>query len=327
MERTDRRGGLSVSAAMLMLGAFLVEAVCGWPDWLYRRIRHPVVWIGSLIAALEATLNLDRFSPATCRVLGMLTTLVVVAAATLAACLLVILLPETLVGFAVEVAAASSLLASRSLYCHVLRVTRHLERDDLTGAQQAIGHIVSRDPAELDTAGVTRANLESLAENASDGVIAPLFWGSLLGLPGLTAYKAINTLDSMLGYRTDRLWAFGGFAARLDDVANLIPARLTGGLIALASLRPAAIRVMLRDARNHRSPNAGWPESAMAGALGIRLGGPRVYAGLEAADPWLNAVAPDPGPGDARRGLHLYVRTMLLAALLLLALAVGRAQP
>lgn len=312
---------------MLMLGAFLVEAVCGWPDWLHRRIRHPVVWIGSLISVLEAMLNLDRFSPATRRVLGMLMTLVVVATATLTACLLVALLPETPVGFGAEVAAASSLLASHSLYCHVLRVTQNLERGDLAGARQAVGHIVSRDPTELDTAGVARANLESLAENASDGVIAPLFWGSLLGLPGLTAYKTINTLDSMLGYRTDRLQAFGGFAARLDDAANLIPARLTGSLIALASFRPTAVRVMLRDARNHRSPNAGWPESAMAGALDVRLGGPRVYAGAETADPWLNATAPDPGPSDTRRGLHLYVRTMLLTALVLLALAIGGDQP
>ncbi len=311
---------------MLMLGAFLVEAVCGWPDWLYRRIRHPVVWIGTLISVLEATLNLDRFTPAVRRALGMLTTLVVVTAATLSTCLLVTLLPETPVGLGVEVAVASSLLASRSLYRHVLRVTQHLERGDLAEARQAVGHIVSRDSAKLDTAGVARANLESLAENASDGVIAPLFWGSLLGLPGLTAYKAINTLDSMLGYRTDRLQAFGGFTARLDDAANLIPARLTGGLIALASFRPAAARAMFRDARAHRSPNAGWPESALAGALDVRLGGPRVYAGAETADPWLNATAPDPGPGDTRRGLHLYVRTMLLAALLLLALAVGGAR-
>ena len=315
-----------MSSIMLMSGAFLVEAVCGWPDWLYRRIRHPAVWIGSLISALDAALNLDRFSPSARRALGMLATLVVVAVPTLSAYLLVVLLPETPLGFAVEVTVASSLLASRSLYCHVLRVTQRLEHGDLAGARQAVSHIVSRDPTELDTTGVARANLESLAENASDGVIAPLFWGSLLGLPGLTAYKAINTLDSMLGYRTDRLWAFGGFAARLDDAVNLIPARLTGGLIALASFRPAAVRVMLRDARNHRSPNAGWPESAMAGALGIRLGGPRVYAGTEAADPWLNATAPDPGPGDARRGLYLYVRTMLLAALILLALAVGETQ-
>ena len=316
-----------MSSIMLMLGAFLVEAVCGWPDWLYRCIRHPVIWIGSLISALEATLNLDRFTPAVRRALGMLTTLVVVATATLSACLFVVFLPETPGGFVVEVAAASSLLAGRSLYCHVLRVTQHLEHGDLEEARRAVGHIVSRDPTELDPTGVARANLESLAENASDGVIAPLFWGSLLGLPGLTAYKAINTLDSMLGYRTDRLWAFGGFAARLDDAANLIPARLTGGLIALASFRPAAVRVMLRDAWTHRSPNAGWPESAMAGALGIRLGGPRVYAGAKTADPWLNATAPDPGPDDARRGLYLYMRTMLLAALVLLVLAVGGAQP
>ncbi len=325
MERADRRGGLSVSSATLMLGAFVVEAVCGWPDWLHRRIRHPVVWIGSMISALEATLNLAHFPPAVRRALGTLTTLVVVTAATLTAYLLVVLLPETPVGFAVEVVAAASLLAGRSLYRHVLRVTRHLEHGALEEARQAVGRIVSRDPTELDTTGVARANLESLAENTSDGVIAPLFWGSLLGLPGLTAYKTINTLDSMLGYRTDHLWAFGGFAARLDDAANLLPARLTGGLIALASFRFAAVRVMLRDARNHRSFNAGWPESAMAGALDIRLGGPRVYAGSETAEPWLNAAAPDPGPSDTRRGLRLYVRTLLLATLLLLALVIGGA--
>ena len=313
--------------AALMLGAFLLEAVCGWPDRLYRRIRHPVVWIGALISGLETALNLDRFSSAARRVLGMLTALVVVSAATLSACLLVALLPQTPVGFAVEVIIASSLLATRSLYCHVLHVVQHLEHGDLAGARQAVGRIVGRDPARLDSAGVARANLESLAENASDGVVAPLFWGSLFGLPGLAAYKAINTLDSMLGHRTTRLEAFGGFAARLDDVANLIPARLTGGLIALTSLRSAAIRVMLRDARRHRSPNAGWPESAMAGALGIRLGGPRVYTGELADEPWLNAAAPDPGPTDARRGLHLYVRTMALLGLVLLLVAAGGSAP
>jgi len=309
-----------------MLGAFVLEAACGWPDWLYRRIRHPVVWIGALISGLETALNLDRFPSAARRVLGLLTTLIVVGAATLSACLLVALLPQTLVGFAVEAIIASSLLASRSLYCHVLYVVQHLERGDLAGARQAVGRIVGRDPARLDSAGVARASLESLAENASDGVVAPLFWGSLFGLPGLAAYKAINTLDSMLGYRTARLEAFGSFAARLDDVANLIPARLTGGLIALASLRSAAVRVMLRDARGHRSPNAGWPESAMAGALGIRLGGPRVYVGELVGEPWLNAAAPDPGPEDARRGLHLYVRTLVFVGLglfILFLLAVG----
>ena len=303
-----------------MLGAFLLEAACGWPDWLYRRIRHPVVWIGALISGLETALNLDRFSSAARCALGMLAALIVVGASTLSACLLVALLPHTPVGFAVEVIIASSLLASRSLYRHVLDVVQHLEHSDLTAARQAVGRIVGRDPARLDAAGVARANLESLAENASDGVVAPLFWGSLFGLPGLAAYKAINTLDSMLGHRTERLEAFGGFAARLDDVANLIPARLTGGLIALASLRSAAVRVMLHDARRHRSPNAGWPESALAGALGIRLGGPRVYAGGLADEPWLNAAAPDPGPEDARRGLHLYVRTMAFVGLGLLIL-------
>lgn len=316
-----------MASSALMLGAFLLEAACGWPDWLHRRIRHPVVWIGALISGLGTVLNRDRFSSAARRALGTLTALIVVSASSLSACLLVALLPHTPVGFAAEVIIASSLLASRSLYCHVLCVVQHLEHGDLAGARQAVGHIVGRDPARLDAAGVARASLESLAENASDGVVAPLFWGSLFGLPGLVAYKAINTLDSMLGHRTARLEAFGGFAARLDDVANLIPARLTGGLIELASLRSAAVRAMLRDARRHRSPNAGWPESAMAGALGIRLGGPRAYAGELADEPWLNAAAPDPGPRDARRGLHLYVRTMALLGLVLFLLAVGGSTP
>jgi adenosylcobinamide-phosphate synthase len=184
--------------------------------------------------------------------------------------------------------------------------------------------IVGRDPARLDAAGLARAALESLAENASDGVVAPLFWGALLGLPGIAAYKAINTLDSMIGHRSPRHAAFGRVAARLDDAANLVPARLTGLLIALASGRPrAGLRVMARDARHHRSPNAGWPEAAMAGALGVRLSGPRIYAESVADEPLLNAGARDPAPGDVRRGLAVYLRATALAAAALAALALA----
>jgi adenosylcobinamide-phosphate synthase len=182
--------------------------------------------------------------------------------------------------------------------------------------------IVGRDPARLDEAGVARAALESLSENASDGVVAPLFWGAVAGLPGIAAYKAINTMDSMIGHRNDRYEDFGKVAARLDDLVNLIPARLTGLAIALVSGRPrAALRVMARDARRHRSPNAGWPEAAMAGALGIRLSGPRVYGDRVADEPWLNCGAPDPAPNDLSRGLALYVRAMVLCGAGLIGLA------
>ncbi|MFM7404892.1 MAG: cobalamin biosynthesis protein, partial [Erythrobacter sp.] len=180
--------------------------------------------------------------------------------------------------------------------------------------------------AQLDDAGVARAALESLAENASDGIVAPLFWGAVLGLPGIAAYKAINTLDSMIGHRTARYEDFGKASARLDDLVNLIPARLTGVALALVSGRRAALSVMWRDAGRHRSPNAGWPEAAMAGALGVRLSGPRVYGDQVANEPWLNASAPDPGPADLAKGLGLYRRAMVLcgAALVAAALLAGQ---
>jgi adenosylcobinamide-phosphate synthase len=183
--------------------------------------------------------------------------------------------------------------------------------------------IVGRDPSQLDAAGIARAATESLAENTSDGIVAPLFWGAIFGLPGIAAYKAINTLDSMIGHRTPRYEAFGWAAARIDDVANLIPARLTGLLFAIVSVRPCiALATMWRDAGQHRSPNAGWPEAAMAGALDIRLSGPRIYEGRLSQEPWLNGEAADPTAADLNRALALYRRAMLLlaAGLALLAL-------
>jgi adenosylcobinamide-phosphate synthase len=226
------------------------------------------------------------------------------------------------VGALIAGALAWPLVAARSLHAHVAAVARPLAARDLAGARRAVSHIVGRDPERLDAAGVARAALESLAENASDGVVAPLFWGALLGLPGIAGYKAVNTLDSMLGHRTPRLRHFGWAPARIDDLANLIPARLAGLLIALASLRPgAAFGAMRRDARRHRSPNAGWPEAAMAGALGVRLSGPRVYAERVADEPWLNRAAPDPGAADVTRGLDVYVRALLLLAALGAAMA------
>jgi adenosylcobinamide-phosphate synthase len=181
--------------------------------------------------------------------------------------------------------------------------------------------IVGRDPSRLDEAGVARASLESLAENTSDGIVAPVFWGVLLGLPGIAAYKAINTLDSMIGHRTERYEAFGWASARIDDLVNLIPARLTGLLFALTSVRPReALTTMWRDAGHHRSPNAGWPEAALAGALGIRLSGPRIYGDRVADEPWVNEGAPDPTPGDITRGLTSY-RFAMLALVLIVALS------
>ena len=215
------------------------------------------------------------------------------------------------------------LIAARSLHDHVRAVADPLLAGDVEAARRSVAMIVGRDPARLDRAGLARAATESLAENASDGIVAPVFWGVVAGLPGIAAYKAINTMDSMIGHRNDRYEAFGKAAARLDDVVNWVPARLTGLLFALAhpGRFGTAWQVMRRDAGAHRSPNAGWPEAAMAGALGIRLPGPRQYGDRVAEEPWVNAGAPDPGAGDLERALSLYRRAMVLLALALAGLA------
>ncbi|MEM9170741.1 MAG: adenosylcobinamide-phosphate synthase CbiB [Pseudomonadota bacterium] len=334
-----------------MFAAWAIEAAVGWPAFVYARIGHPVVWIGALVTACETALNRPAWRETARYAAGMAATALIVAASALCAATIAAVLPNTAVGFLVEAAVASSLLASRSLYEHVRRVWRPLAAGDLAAARRAVAAVVGRDPDRLDEAGVARAGLESLAENMSDGVVAPLFWGAILGLPGLAAYKAVNTLDSMIGHRSARYAAFGGFAARLDDVANAIPARLTGLLIAAASMKRAAFTTMARDAPRHRSPNAGWPEAAMAGALGVRLSGPRAYGSAparpsmvgdqekvvsgaqnenlersfdanEASDalldePWLNAAAPDPSPARMHAGLTLYTRALAVGAVVL----------
>lgn len=304
-----------VSAPFLMLIAWGVEVAIGWPNWLYQRLKHPVAWIGTLITCLDNNLNRERASHRVRYLSGVVCSLFLIAIVTAAAWLIAQALPDTISGFAIEAIIASSLLASRSLFTHVHAVAAPLNIGDLEEARRAVAQIVGRDPEQLDNAGIARAGLESLAENASDGVIAPLFWGAIFGLPGIAAYKAINTLDSMIGHRDQRYLAFGGFAARLDDVTNFIPARLTSILFAIASFKPVIFGIVLRDAKHHSSLNAGWPEAAMAGALNVRLSGPRQYGTVQIDAPYLNQNAPDPDPAQLYRGLSLYVRALGLAAL------------
>ncbi|MEM7493651.1 MAG: adenosylcobinamide-phosphate synthase CbiB [Pseudomonadota bacterium] len=302
-----------MTPAALMLLAWAFELVFGWPDWLYQRLRHPVAWLGALISGLERVLNRPEWAKSVRYGAGVVTTCVCIGAATGMAWLIVVILPGTWWGFALQALIASSLIASRSLHRHVRAVASPLIAGDLSQARQAVSMIVGRNPEQLDEAGIARASLESLAENTSDGIIAPIFWGAIFGLPGLAAYKAINTLDSMIGHKNERYSAFGGFAARLDDVANLVPARLTGVLICLASFKASSFLVMFRDARHHRSPNAGWPEAAMAGGLDTRLSGPCSYGDDLTQDAWLNQEARDPLGADVAEGLVLYRRAMVLA--------------
>ena len=310
---------------MMFAGAMIlglaIDALLGWPDAAFRRIGHPVTWIGRLISALERRWN--RGGVARRRLAGLGCALVVIAAAVLPAALVAAALPGGWTGALLTGVLAWPLIAARSLHEHVAAVAAPLLRGDLAGARVQVARIVGRDPATLDTAGVARAAIESLAENASDGVVAPVFWGALLGLPGIAGYKAINTLDSMIGHRSARYEDFGKAAARIDDVANLIPARLTGALFALVSARPrASLAAMRRDAGRHRSPNAGWPEAAMAGGLGIRLSGPRVYGETRVEEPWVNPEGRDPGAEEIGAALRLAARAAAALALMLGVLAV-----
>jgi len=307
--------------AGLMLAAWAIEIAFGYPDWRHRRCRDPVVWRGAFIGELGRTFNRADCSDSRRRGLGVLAAGAAVALATLAGIAVSMLLPATAPGFLAEAAVASSLICSRSLHEHVAAVHDPLAAGRIDAARAAVAKIVGRDTDELSPAEISGAAIESLAESASDGVIAPIFWGILFGLPGIAAYKAINTLDSMIGHLNPRHAAFGGFAARLDDFANLLPARLTGLLFAVAGGKPGAIfGVMWRDAGKHRSPNAGWPESAVAAALGIRLGGPRAYARASADEPWLNAGGRLPEAADIRAALALYRKALLFGLLGMLVL-------
>ena len=306
-----------------MLVAMMVEVAIGWPDAIYHRIGHPVTWIGALIGVCDARLNWIDDTDFRRRVMGAAVALGIMLVIGVATAFVVWLIPSGWFGGVLIGVLAWPLVATRSLYDHVGSVARPLEQGDLGGARAAVAMIVGRNPARLDAAGVGRAALESLAESASDGVVAPLFWGVIFGLPGIAIYKAINTMDSMIGHLTPRYAAFGWAAAQIDDVANLIPARLTGLIFAAVSGDwRASLACTWRDAGKHRSPNAGWPEAALAGALGIRLSGPRVYDDRMSDDAWVNAGASDPVAADVGRGLELYLKVMLVLALALLMAAV-----
>ncbi len=290
--------------------ALLIDAALGEPAVLWRRVPHPVVLIGRLIAALEARLNRGVGR----RVKGALTLALVVAAAGLPA----LALAHPALGGVGEVVGAAILLAQRSLVEHVRAVALGLAAG-LGPGRAAVSIIVGRDPETLDHGGVARAAIESAAENFSDGVVAPAFWFAVAGLPGIAIYKAVNTADSMIGHRSERYRAFGWASARLDDALNLVPARLSALLIALVGGAPrAALRVAWRDARLHSSPNAGWPEAAMAASLGVALAGPRTYGGRRTDDPWVHGEGRrDPGPGEISAALRVLWRAWAL----LLALA------
>ncbi|PVA06344.1 adenosylcobinamide-phosphate synthase CbiB [Thalassorhabdomicrobium marinisediminis] len=298
---------------MAVLLAMLLDALLGEPRWLWSRVPHPAVLMGRMVSALDGRLNkLTRTS-------GVVAVLLLVLVAAGLGVLL-----AAVPGWWVEVIVGAMLLAQRSLAEHVARVADAL-RLSLGDARRAVAMIVGRDVRDMDGPAVARSAIESAAENLSDGVIAPLFWFALAGLPGLLTYKIINTADSMIGYRTPRYEAFGWAAARLDDLLNWVPARLTAALIWAVSGGAASRGAIARDAALHRSPNAGWPEAAMAPALDVALSGPRSYDGQMQDFPWVHARGrKDAGADDIDRAVGLLWRVWALALLgIALLVAIG----
>jgi adenosylcobinamide-phosphate synthase len=311
----------------ILLAALALDAVVGDMRPLFRVVPHPVVALGALIGFLDRRLNRETRTARARRLRGVLVVAAVVALAAACGWLVLSVTRHLIWGWLVEVFLVGVLVAQRSLYQHVLAVCRALETGGLAAGRDAVRHIVGRDPNSLDEHGVARAAIESLFENFADGVVAPAFWYVLLGLPGLMAYKAINTLDSMIGHRSPRHLDFGAAAARLDTAINFVPARLAGLIIALAALvvpkgNPiAAFNTMMSDAKKHRSVNAGWPEGAAAGALDLALAGPRRYGAETVNDPWIGVGRARATPDDIRRALYLFVASCLVHAALIALLA------
>jgi adenosylcobinamide-phosphate synthase len=270
---------------LLAFFALITERIVGYPDWLFRRIGHPVTWIGALISRLDRDLNRESDDFSTRKRKGVFALLALLGITILLSLVIEYDLRMIPLGPILLVVIAASLPAQKSLETHVEAVATALRYGGLDAGRKAVSKIVGRDPEKLDEAGVCRAAIESLAENFSDGVVAPAFWMGIGGLAGGVGYKAVNTADSMIGHKLPRYEAFGWAAARFDDLINLPASRLSALLFVVAAgfidrASPGnAIRAIRRDARHHRSPNAGWPEAAMAGALGIALAGPRSYGG------------------------------------------------
>jgi adenosylcobinamide-phosphate synthase len=319
---------MTVTLALL---ALLIEVIVGYPDRLLRAIGHPVTWMGRLIAALDRALNHESMSDPRRRAAGIAALIVIIGVPASIGYLaerIALLLP---LGIVLAAVLASTLIAQRGLREHVARVAAALEHDGLAAGREAVSHIVGRDPDALDETGVARAAIESLAENFSDGVVAPALWLAVAGLAGGAAYKAINTADSMIGHRTPRHRAFGWAAARLDDLVNLPASRLSALLIVAAAAvsfdvsAANAWRSVMRDAQRHRSPNAGYPEAAMAGALGLALAGPRVYGGVKVDDAIMGDGRREATAADIRAALRLYRRAdaALIALVAVVALLVS----
>jgi adenosylcobinamide-phosphate synthase len=307
------------SALILSVG-LLGDAALGEMGLLFRLIPHPVVMAGGAISWLDRRLNRPERDPRDLRRRGIAVTVLLLGLAAAAGFYLHVVALLVPYGWLIEVFCIAVLVAQKSLFTHVHDVAKALKSGGVAEGRPMVARIVGRDVTTLDQHGVARAAIESLAENFADGVVSPVFWYVLAGLPGLFAYKMLNTLDSMIGYRNAKYLYFGWASARLDDLANLIPARLSGLIMALAvTFTPGgnpikALQVMRTDASHHPSPNSGWPEAAMAGGLDLALGGPRTYQGGIVEGEWIGSGRAMAHAGDIDRALITFIAACLINA-------------
>lgn len=312
----------------VLLLALLIDRSIGDPDWIWRKVPHPVAAFGAGIKWFETRFNRKSMSSRRRKWFGIIAILVLLLVTFIIGLIIhALLLQLGFTGIIIEALVASIFLAQKSLVDHVGKVEKAFKLGSLVEARGAVSLIVGRDTKNLDESAVCRAAIESLAENSSDGVVAPVFWYLILGLPGLFCYKLVNTADSMVGYKNERFKDFGWASARLDDVVNFIPARLTAFIVILTSglfinrkAAAKAVDVVRKDARHHHSPNAGFPECAFAGALDVKLLGPRIYSGKAVDEPFQNESGKMAGPDDIYRAIRLFNRSMDVLFLVILLL-------
>ena len=298
---------------IIILGAIFIDLVLGWPKIIFKLVGHPVTWMGNLINLLDIVLNQNFFSNNLKKLGGLITLTLCILTVMICIILLEEIFYYTSFGLILSIIVAWPFLAINSMHKHIRKIFIDLQDSDLNLARKSVSKIVGRDTKKLNKVNLIRSSLESLSENTSDGIVAPIFWGLLFGLPGLAVYKMINTLDSMIGYKNEKYIHFGWASAKMDDFVNIIPSRITGFLYAIVSGNFLfTISIMIDNARKHDSPNAGYPEAALAGALNAKLYGPRTYEGVKMNSPWINKKGLDPSLEHLTRAIKLYERSIIL---------------
>lgn len=304
---------------LVILGAMLIDIALGWPNVLFKLVGHPVTWLSKIINLLDVNLNNPSYSDNAKRLNGCIALLICIVLISIIFMTIQKILANVPFGIFITMILTWPLIAINSMHKHIKDILEDFKKNKIQLIRKSVSKVVGRNTLNLNKTNLVRASIESLGENTSDGIIAPIFWGLIFGLPGIALYKTINTLDSMIGYKNNKYKDFGWASARVDDFVNLIPSRITGIFYALISKNFLfTITVMIKDGNKHVSPNAGYPEAALAGALNVSLSGPRVYNKVTRNDPWLNEKGLPPSVLDLKKALKLYENIIKLIVFLVI---------